>query len=319
MNIKKHIYIQALKKRINEGLIDDYETKELRPDLKYYAFDWDDNLMFMPTKIMVMSENDDEIGMSTEDFAEHRTQIGVEPFKYKSATIIGFANEPFRFFREMGDKRFVVDSMTAPLGPAWNDFVECINGGSIFAIITARGHNPETLKESVYNLIMSNKNGLNRKKLEESLRQYDLLTSEGISEDIRPNRNTTIEQYLNMCKFHPVSYGSGSAASPEEGKNKALKGFISYCRDLAKNLIQFILKKNPNMDLTDLVPKFKNDVAMDEPVINVDEFVNRHTTIGFSDDDQRNIEASSEFLNKEYEKNPVNLYLTKGGKKTRFN
>jgi hypothetical protein len=73
------------------------------------------------------------------------------------------------------------------------------------------------------------------------------------------------------------------------------------------------------MDLTDLVPKFKNDVAMDEPVINVDEFVNRHTTIGFSDDDQRNIEASSEFLNKEYEKNPVNLYLTKGGKKTRFN
>lgn len=318
MNIRKHIYDQVIKKRLNEGLIDDPQTKQIRPDLKYYAFDWDDNIMFMPTKIMVLSENDDEIGMSTEDFAEHRTQIGKEPFKYKSATIIGFADEPFRFFKEKGDKRFVMDAMIAPLGPAWNDFVECINGGSIFAIITARGHNPEALKEGVYNLIMSNKNGLNRKKLEESLRKYDLLSSESLSEDIRPSRSTTIEQYLDMCKFHPVTFGSGSAASPEEGKNKALKGFISYCREQAKILIQYILDNNPNMTLSDLTPKFKNDVSMDEPFEGIDEFVGQFTSLGFSDDDPRNIEASSEFLKKEYEKNPVNLYLTKGGKKTRF-
>jgi hypothetical protein len=160
---------------------------------------------------------------------------------------------------------------------------------------------------------------LSRKKLEESLRKYDLLTNESLSEDIRPRRSTTIEQYLNMCKFHPVSYGSGSATSPEEGKNKALKEFISYCREQAKILIQYILDNNPNMSLANLTPKFKNDVSMDEPVENVEEFVGQYTSLGFSDDDPRNIHASSEFLKKEYEKNPVNLYLTKGGKKTRFN
>jgi hypothetical protein len=27
------------------------------PDMKYYAFDWDDNIMMMPTKIIVKDEN----------------------------------------------------------------------------------------------------------------------------------------------------------------------------------------------------------------------------------------------------------------------
>ncbi|MEY4572902.1 MAG: hypothetical protein RLZ10_2159, partial [Bacteroidota bacterium] len=40
--------------------------------------------------------------------------------------------------------------------------------------------------------------------------------------------------------------------------------------------------------------------------------------IGFSDDDPRNIEKMKEFLSSEYEESPVNLYLTKGGEKTRF-
>ena len=54
---------------------------------------------------------------------------------------------------------------------------------------------------------------------------------------------------------------------------------------------------------------FKNDVNANpvwEPLI------------GFSDDDLRNIEKISELLNQEYEENPVNLYLTKGGEKTKY-
>jgi hypothetical protein len=67
-----------LKKIVKEGF-DDAGT----PDLKYYAFDWDDNLMYMPTKIILQDENGNEVGMSTEDFAEHRHQIGKEEFDYK--------------------------------------------------------------------------------------------------------------------------------------------------------------------------------------------------------------------------------------------
>jgi len=315
MNIRKHVINQYKKKQINEGLISD--ENQIRPDLKYYAFDWDDNIMFMPTKIMVLTENEEEVGMSTEDFAEHRLQIGQEPFNYKGTTIVGFAPDPFRFFRTLGDKRFIIDSMTAPVGPAWNDFVECINGGSIFAIITARGHNPETLKESILNLILSNKNGINRGLLEENLKKYSEF--ETVTESIdTPSGSQLINDYLNKCKYHPVSFGEGSATSPEEGKNKALKGFITYCKEQVKNLINSILEKNPNMKVSDLTPIFKNDVSMMEPIEDIDEFIETHLTIGFSDDDERNIKASSEFLKQEFEKNPVNLYLTKGGIKTKY-
>ena len=40
------------KLRVVEGF-----TEHGTPSLKYYAFDWDDNIMVMPTKIMVLDEN----------------------------------------------------------------------------------------------------------------------------------------------------------------------------------------------------------------------------------------------------------------------
>lgn len=289
MNIKKHI-VEYHRKRLKEGF-----TSEGEPDTKYYAFDWDDNIMFMPTKIMVLSDNDEEIGMSTEDFAEHRHQIGSEPFEYKGATIVNYTSNPFRYFGVEGDKRFIIDCMTAPVGPSWNDFVECINGGSIFAIITARGHTPSVLKEAVKNIIVSNKNGINHKEVIENLKKYEQIISqsESVNEqvDISYDGKELLESYLDRCMFAPVSYGEGSASNPEEGKIKAMRKFISYCKELA-NMI-----KKPG--------KFKNDVANDEII----------PFIGFSDDDPRNIEKMSQFLEKEYSDKPVRTYLTKGGTK----
>jgi hypothetical protein len=319
--VRKNIYSHLKRKTITEGLYTTENGDEnlVRPDLKYYAFDWDDNLLFMPTKIIVMSENEEDVPMSTEDFAEYRHKIGVEPFNYKGTTIIGLAPNSFRNFTETGDKRFVIDCMTASVGPAWNDFVECINGGSIFSIITARGHNPETIKESVLNLIMGSKNGISKEKLEESLSKYDLLMSDNVSEEIKPIANTKIQEYLNLCKFYPVTFGSGSAASPEQGKIKSLKEFISYCKEQAKELISKILEKNPDMNLQDLVPKFKNDVNMNEPIQNLDEFIEKNIMFGFSDDDERNVDTIGDMLSKEYTNNPVSLYLTKGGEKKKVN
>ena len=66
-----------MRTRIIEGFKD-----EKTPDLKYYAFDWDDNIVHMPTKIIVKDEDGDEVGMSTEDFATYREEIGKEPFEF---------------------------------------------------------------------------------------------------------------------------------------------------------------------------------------------------------------------------------------------
>lgn len=155
-------------------LIEGFEP-EGTPDLKYYAFDWDDNIVHMPTEIILMSDNGDEIGMSTEDFAEYRQKIGKEDFDYKGKKIVGFAEKPFRNFSVNGDRQFMVDAMKAELGPAWEDFKEAINNGSIFAIITARGHNPKTIKEAVYNYIVSNFGGINKDELLKNLKKISFI------------------------------------------------------------------------------------------------------------------------------------------------
>ncbi len=291
MNIKRHVLNYLKNRKLNEGF-----TEEGRPDTKYYAFDWDDNIMFMPTTIILLSENDEEVHMSTEDFADHRHEIGKSPFNYKGTVVIGYANNPFRNFRTEGDKRFVIDTMLAKPGPSWNDFVECVNGGSIFAIITARGHNPKALREAVFNLIMSNHMGINSNVLAENLRKYRNLY-DNINDDNKKIKSLTkqdLNDYLDLCRFEPVTFGEGDAANPEEGKIKAMRSFINYCKEMASEIGQKAF--------------FKNDVSNNEiePII------------GFSDDDPRNIEMMKGFLEKEYEKNPVRTYLTKGGNKKEF-
>jgi len=64
-----------MKREFKEGI-----SKHGTPDLKYYAFDWDDNIVHMPTKIILQSEDGDDVEMSTDDFAEYRSKIGKEKF-----------------------------------------------------------------------------------------------------------------------------------------------------------------------------------------------------------------------------------------------
>lgn len=270
-----------------------YEEKQLmegfdpegNPDLKYYAFDWDDNIVTMPTQIILLTEDDEELGMSTEDFADYRGLIGKETFEYKGKMIVGYANDPYRNFGVKGDSAFIIDSMVASIGPSWDDFVECINGGSIFAIITARGHTPSVLREAIYNFIVTNHNGINKDILIENLKKYRNITG-----DETKDAQIMINEYLDLCKYYPVSYGEGSASNPEEGKIKALREFIVYVKEMSEKLGKRAFLKNDVKN---------NFIPM----------------IGFSDDDPANVEKIKSFLDKEYEDKPVRTYLTKGGDK----
>ena len=58
----------------------------------------------MPTQIMLKTDDGNEVGMSTEDFAEYRQKIGKEPFEYKGETIVGYAENPYVNFGVEGDK-----------------------------------------------------------------------------------------------------------------------------------------------------------------------------------------------------------------------
>jgi hypothetical protein len=271
-----------MRKRLKEGM-----GSEGTPDLKYYAFDWDDNIVTMPTQIIVKNDKDEEIGMSTEDFAKYRSRIGKEDFMYNGEKIVSYAETPFRNFKTEGDKLFIIDSTLSKPGPAWEDFKEAINNGSIFSIITARGHNPNTIKEAVYNYIISGFNGINKNELVKNLKKYREFTDQEELNDME-----LIKSYLDLCRFYPVSFGKGAEANPEEEKVKSLKEFVSYVKEFSAQLHKKAF--------------LKNDVR--------NYFL---PTIGFSDDDIKNVEA----IKKHFEGDPENIvkvYSTHGGTKTRY-
>jgi hypothetical protein len=276
-----------MKLTIIEGFKD---KEELTPDMKYYAFDWDDNLMYMPTKIIVKDDKGNEVGMGTEDFAEHRVDIGKNPFEYKGKTIVGFAENPFRNFRVEGDKNFLLSTMLAKTGPAWDDFVECINGGSVFAIITARGHNPKTIALGVKKLIDGNMHGISKKELLWNLRKYNDI----VKQNPKVSDESLIDFYVfKLNKYYPVTFGEGSAQNPEEGKVKAMREFQQYVKKIS--------------ELLNSEPYLKNDVS--------NNFI---PTIGFSDDDLRNLEKMKQELGDDPENN-IQMYSTYGGEKKKYN
>lgn len=262
------------------------ELKEREMPMKYYAFDWDDNLMYMPTKIYLLDDDGEEVGMGTEDFAEHRIHIGKKPFDYNGFTIVNFAPDPFRDFRTTGDKKFLQDVMSARLAKdaAWPDLVEAINNGSLFAIITARGHNPSTLMLGIKKLIDSNRGGIDSDELYESLVKMRKNAGE------KPlDKETEIMKYLKMCRYYPVSYGAGSAQNPEEAKVEAMNKFISYVKNQAEKLNVRLSKKIENGIANKFIP-----------------------IIGFSDDDPRNVKVMSKGVK------DVKIFSTHGGIKKEY-
>jgi hypothetical protein len=276
-----------MKKEFTEGF-----KSEGTPDLKYYAFDWDDNIVHMPTKIIVKDEDGSEVGMSTDDFAEFRHLIGKEPFDYKGGKIVGYGDEPFKNFRTDGDKDFLIDSLRAKPGPAFEDFKEAINNGSIFAIITARGHNPNTLKDAIYNYIIKGFKGIDKEELIKNLKKYRSFVGEEEMSD-----EELIKSYLELNKYHPVSFGdTEGAVNPEEAKVEAMEDFVSYIKGMASVLNKRAFLKK------DIANKFNPDTL----------------TIGFSDDDPKNIEV----MQKHFKNKPDNIvktYSTAGGYKKEVN
>ena len=47
-------------------------------NLRLYGFDWDDNILKMPTKIYLKNNKGSVVGMPTDDFAEYRDIIEKE-------------------------------------------------------------------------------------------------------------------------------------------------------------------------------------------------------------------------------------------------
>lgn len=213
--------------------------------LLYYAFDWDDNILRMPTKIHMEKLVDGEwipTQVSTAEFAEVRNDKDNWRINYDTAFI------EFRDQGERGDLAFLEDVKSAisqgRFGPAWDDFVECLSTGSLFAIITARGHESEAMRKGIEWII---DNVLTEEQIYSMYNHlmkyaYHFSDDRGDSYDRilkgQPSKNKLVQEYLDSCDFVGVSSPSrgGSPDNPEKAKEDALLQFQDKVDDYAQQL-----------------------------------------------------------------------------------
>lgn len=236
-----------------------------KPILKYYCFDWDDNILIMPTKIHMEREDNGvwiPVDVSTEEFAKIR--------KLDNWRAPDNAFSEFRDNGPRGSKAFMEDVKYAiqnkQFGPSWNKFIECIIKGSLFAIITARAHEPDTIRKAVEWIIWNILNEKEKTEMGANLTAFQDLFTPDYDIMRQSSFKTLVSNYLDKCDFVGISsdsfinkYKNGSAMTPEKSKILALSNFINKVKSYSK-------------------------------------LINGETRIGFSDDDISNVKNIKKYF-----------------------
>jgi hypothetical protein len=127
-----------------------------------WNFDWDDNIFFMPTKIVLFhKETGEELEISTSEFAVHKNDFGktgrFENYEVRYDPKTG----SYRYFRDHADVNYFFNHIKETIeskpatewqGPAWDAFVKALSRADTAewtTIITTRGHSPETITEGL--------------------------------------------------------------------------------------------------------------------------------------------------------------------------
>jgi len=226
-----------------------------------YSFDWDDNILFMPTEIKMEKKDGLDwipVNVSTEDFADLRND---SDYRLTDHAFMDFADQ----------QTFITDVRKAiedkKFAPSFEKFKESLMYANPFSIITARGTPPSAIKEGVRLLIGMTFQPNEVKKMLESIENTYPSTSDMSMEE-------KIDFYLSQNEYSPVTspefkekFGLASDADrPEEGKKIALRDYV-------------------------------NKVVVGAQKLTDGEY--DRLSIGFSDDDRRNIEAIIDFIRKE--------------------
>jgi hypothetical protein len=255
-------------------------------DLEYYMFDWDDNIMFMPT-LIYLQRNGEPVNVTTKKFAEVRQDKSYGP-------IDGDWNKAFTLFRDPpeGSGDFVADTRTAiskgDFAPSYPAFKKALGDAALFAIVTARGHSAATIRRGVECFIEEALSENERKEMLENIQNFNRLAGIDIPDDRALERYLDLNRYVGVSSPGFLRMFRGDAppdvgASPEEAKTFAVRQFVESTLELIKNL------KGANI---------------------------RSKSFGFSDDDTGNYAEMREFMKqelvKEFEKVKFFVYDTSG-------
>lgn len=230
---------------MNEMRENDEEPKDNRDSLHYYCFDWDDNLLHMTTVIHMEKKEGESwvpFDASTEEFAKIRGD------KENYRLLNNDPDAAFCEFKDEGprkDKAFIEDVKDAiskgRFAPSWNKFIECLIDGSIFSIITARGHEPNSIKEAVRYIIETQLNQSQQDEMVQNLMSFndefdepfDMLVDEYL--DLNYYFGVTSNYFMGKFK-KKLGIAPGSAMNPELAKEIALKFFIEKVHKYGKEI-----------------------------------------------------------------------------------
>lgn len=259
-----------------------------RRSMKYYIFDWDDNILHMPTKICLEHLRADgtwePVEVSTATFA----LIRADTEHYRPPTEGGW-HAAFRNFADEPDCNHFLDDTRAALerieqgekpGPSFETLKKTLREGRIFAIVTARGHASETIEQAVRLFIEKALTAEERDEMMANLRGYrkcfDHVTEFGTDAE-------ELNYYLGMCSYAAVTNSdfkeqmacdpiyrrkldtSPRTHAPELAKEYAIRDFVER--------IFHMLRRTGGL--------------------------NRPVAIGFSDDDKGNVARVSNYIQSE--------------------
>jgi hypothetical protein len=213
----------------------------------------------MPTKILMDQKVGDNwlpVEVSTAEFAKVRTDV--ENYRIRNNS----AAEAFSEFRDTGsrgDSAFIEDVehciSEGHFGPAFEKFLKCLSEGGIFAIITARGHEPQSIRQGVEyvidNVLASRPGSVSGMTMADEMFQnlkkfkywFEGQGGEQYKIGSTPSQNPLVQEYLNHCDYFGVSsdsfakkFSGGSVQAPEESKKQGLLYSINKCFEFAKQL-----------------------------------------------------------------------------------
>ena len=270
-------------------------------DFKYYIFDWDDNILHMPTKIRM--EHFDEkremwepVDVSTSTFA----LVRADEKHYRppsdggwAAAFANFEDPKNQTEADDGNNCFILDTLDAlekvehgeKPGPSYNALKKTLREGRLFAIVTARGHSPKTIERAVRIFIKYALTEEEREEMMSNLRGYRQWI-DGVGDGEFGTDAEELDYYLGMCRYSAVTYSgfkermakdpiyrdklavATTAAKPELAKEFAIRDFVEH--------VFHMLRRSGRL--------------------------NRAVSIGFSDDDIGNVKTVSSFIKEELSK-----------------
>ena len=266
--------------------VDDVNYRVRDRDFKYYIFDWDDNILRMPTYIHL----ERRLGNGT--WVPHLVSTALfavireDTVHYRPpGNDWSKAFVEFRDFATDDESKFLVDARAAIqriLGgqeappPSFEKFRRALVEARLFAIVTARGHNNETLRKGVELFIDSILTDAERAEMIRNMRGY-IVSYSGEEQNAAMTDADVRDYYLGLNRYHAVT---------SRQFESLMKGRIAPGEDSTEARKQFAIE-----DFLEHIFHIIEEIGGTKPI-----------SVGFSDDDAANVRAVTDYIRKELSK-----------------